>query len=120
MATKVNDGTITSPRQTQCADGNFQRDRSVTHGDAMAHAEKLGNLPLELLNVRAIVRQPVAVQHVIDSREETVAVTDVRAPDVQLIRERWRPSEYRQFAQFRFGTRLQHLCIPLVLYTIRH
>ena len=32
-------------RKTQRADGDFQGDRSVTHGDAMAHAEKSAICP---------------------------------------------------------------------------
>ena len=79
-----------------------------------------GDFIFELLDVRAIVRQPVAVQHVIDSCEETVAVANIRTANVQLVGERRRPSEDRQVAQVGFGTRLGHLHIHPVVYTIRH
>ena len=79
----------------QRADGNFQRDRAVAHGDAMAYSEEFGNLLLELLDVGAVVRQPVAVQHIVDSREETVAIANIRPPDMQFFGKSGRPAENR-------------------------
>src|SRR5882672_7710925 len=48
--------------QSQSADDNFKRDGRVAHGYAVSDAGELGNLPLKLLHVGAVVGQPVSVE----------------------------------------------------------
>jgi hypothetical protein len=48
----------------------------------VAHANEFGDFLFKLLDERAVVRQPAAVEHVVDSLEQATAVADVRPPDV--------------------------------------
>ena len=78
---------------------------------------EFGNLPFELLDVGAVVRQPVTVQHVVDAREETVAIADIGTPYVQLFGERRRFSKDGEVKQVGLGARLGRLgFLPRALY----
>ena len=52
-------------------------------------------LLLEFLDVRAVVGQPVAVQHVVDAPEEASAITDLRPADMKFFGEGGGASEDR-------------------------
>ena len=69
----------------ECSRGDLDRCGGITHGQCMFDAKNLRNLLFELLHHRPVVRQPAAVKDVGDQPEQTLAVTDVGATDVQRI-----------------------------------
>src|SRR6185437_9017145 len=75
------------PQRTNCY---LERNGAVAHGDAVLYAEVLGDSPLELLHHRAVVGQPLVVEDLVDSLQESRAVTNVGAAHVQRLIKRGR------------------------------
>src|ERR1019366_3346981 len=84
------------------ADGDLQSDGPVAHGNAVPHAEKLGRLALELLDKRPVVREPPAVQHLIDAHQQAVAVADVGPADVNGWGEQGRSPQHGKLRKVAF------------------
>ena len=66
--------------QAEGPDGDFQRYRRVAHRHALPHPGELGKLRLELLDVRTVVCEPRAVEHVVDSFQQTFSIPAIAAP----------------------------------------
>src|SRR5581483_2912829 len=79
--------------------GDLQGDRAVAHGDAMAHADELGDTLLELLRDGTVVRQPAALENLGSAAKEAMLVADVRATDVHRLVEHGRRTVDREVAR---------------------
>src|SRR5579872_2035779 len=101
--------------QAQRADSNFQRDCGVAYRQAIAHTKELRKTFLEILHVRTVVGQPVAVQHVGDALHKAVAIANIRTANVQLFSKgRWL-AEDGQIVELSFGDVRQRCGSPSVL-----
>ena len=75
--------------EAECPNGDLQSNRGIAHGDAVADADECGKFGLELLDIRTVVREPIAVEHVIDTRQEMLPIADIRPPDVDFLGKCW-------------------------------
>ncbi len=66
--------------EAQSANGDFKGYSGVAHGDAVANGDEFGDALLEFLDVGAVVGEPVAVEHVVDAREETARLPMLGRP----------------------------------------
>ena len=76
------------------ANGDLQGDRAVAHRYAVADAEKIGHFGFEFLDKRPVVGKPPAVQHLVDPRQEALAVADLGPADVDGRIEQGRSTEH--------------------------
>ncbi len=70
------------------ADGDFECDGSVAHGDAIFDADVIGNAFFEFADTFAGIGEPLAIEDVVDAGEEVGAIADVGAADVDRFGER--------------------------------
>lgn len=80
-------------RQAERADGDLQRDRRIAHCNAVPNLDEVGDTPLELLHVWAVVRQPSPVKQIVDAREQRLTAADVGPSDVKQLCEGGRAAE---------------------------
>lgn len=73
--------------QTQRTDDDLQRDGAIAHGDAVFHAAIYGDAVFKLLYQRAVIAEPVAVEHLTGIPQECFAITDVGAAHMQRLVE---------------------------------
>ena len=99
VATKVKEGTITSPFQAQRPDRDLQGDGRVAHGDAVADAEVVGEPGLEVADEGARVGQPPSVEEIRDPFEHELLGADVRPPHMERLRERRMAPEDREVTE---------------------
>ena len=55
------------PRETERTDCYLQRDGAVAHGDAVAYPNESRDPFLEFPDKGTVIREPIAIQHVVDS-----------------------------------------------------
>ena len=72
--------------------------RSVAHGDAVAHAESLGDALFELTNEWPVVREPKPIGGAGDAREEGLSISNHRPAYMKRPVEQWPPSEDRKLS----------------------
>src|SRR5436190_13609874 len=70
--------------QLQRLDRDLQRDRRVADGDDVLHAEPGGESLFELVDERTGIREPAAIEQIVEARHQSIAIADVRTSDVQL------------------------------------
>ena len=66
-------------------DGDLQSNRGIAHGNAVTDADECGKFGLELLDIGTIVSEPNTVEHLIDTRQEMLAIADIRPADVDFL-----------------------------------
>jgi hypothetical protein len=57
----------------------------------MPHPDTPGDLCFELFDQRAVVREPAAIEHLVDARHQPLPIGNVRTPHVQLPRKAAEP-----------------------------
>jgi len=75
------------PGKPEGPDGNLQGYGSVAGGNAIINPQQVGDAPLELLYVRAIVAQPPSLQHIVEVVKWEMSTNDVWATSMQGSRE---------------------------------
>jgi hypothetical protein len=50
----------------------------------MLHSQVIAKTPFKGLDVRPVVRQPAAIENILDARTQLLAVADIGTTDVQL------------------------------------
>ena len=75
------------------ADGEFERNGAVTNRDAMPNAQFRFDLPFELLHERAVVGKPASIQHLVDARQQALAIADIGPTDVERLGKKRRFAE---------------------------
>src|SRR3712207_4087944 len=77
-------------------DGDLERRRPTGHGHAVADAADLSNRLLELAHEGAVIREPLAVEHLLQAAHQPGSVADVRLAHMARFRERRRTAEHRE------------------------
>ena len=83
--------------QLERANRDFQGDCRIAHCYAMLHPSGAGDALFELLDERTAIRQPMGVQHGINSLEQPRPVSDIRTANVNLVGESRRAAEKSEF-----------------------
>ena len=73
--------------ETERAGDEAKGDGGIAHRDAMFHPEQITDAAFEFLDVGAAVGEPLIIENVVYSMEETVAIAEVRPAHVQGVRE---------------------------------
>ncbi len=84
--------------EAQGAKHESEGGRRVARRDAVLHARKRGDAPLELAHERPLVSESPAVEHLLDAAQDLAAVGQVRCADVQRLGERGLAAEHGQRA----------------------
>ena len=69
-------------REFQSADGDFQGDRGVAHGDDVSDAEALGQQALEFADERPIIGKQTPIEDVADQIEVALPIADIGLADM--------------------------------------
>ena len=91
-------------RQLCGAGCELKGDRPIAHGDAVLHIRFLGNTPLELLQVGAVIGEPAAVENVPHATDETIHIDSRRRSYMKRRQERRMTCEDGEVAQRLLGS----------------
>src|SRR2546423_676378 len=69
--------------KTESANGYFQSDRRIAHGDAVLNADEICDSLFKFPFVGAHVREPLRIENLIKALKQTFAVTDIGSTHVQ-------------------------------------
>jgi hypothetical protein len=75
------------------------------YGNAVPYAEEGRHFGLEFLDKRTVVREPPAVQYLVDARQEPLTVSDVGPADVNGRVEQGRSAKHRKLGKVGFHPR---------------